>query len=141
MSAQDVLVLAEIQRDALADVTLELLAAARGLAAATGGQVVAVVLSQDGGRYAPSLAAADRIVLVDDPQLAAYSPEPYLAALQEVIAAETAAGGADRRHVDRLGPGPAAGRAARRPAGHRLQGDPGRRRRGCASPPRSAAAR
>ena len=30
MSAQDVLVLAEIQRNVLADVTLELLAAARG---------------------------------------------------------------------------------------------------------------
>ena len=52
MSAQDVLVLADIQRDALADVTLELLAAARGLAAATGGQVVALVLSPDGASYA-----------------------------------------------------------------------------------------
>ena len=45
MSTQDVLVVAEIQRETLGDVTLELLAAARGLAAATGGQVVALVLS------------------------------------------------------------------------------------------------
>jgi electron transfer flavoprotein alpha subunit len=88
MSAQDVLVLAEIQRETLAEVSLELLAAARGLAAATGGEVLALVLSPDGARYAPSLGAADRIVLVDDPQLAAYSPEPFLAALQEVVAAE-----------------------------------------------------
>lgn len=88
MSAQDVLVLAEIQRDALAEVSVELLAGARGLASATGGQVVALVLSQDGARYAPSLAAADRVVLVDDPRLAAYAPEPYLAALHEVTAAE-----------------------------------------------------
>jgi len=88
MSAQDVLVLAEIQRDALADITLELLAAARGLTAATGGQVVCVVLSQDGSRFAPALAAADRIVLVNDPQLAAYAPEPHAAALFEVAAAE-----------------------------------------------------
>ncbi len=89
MSAQDVLVLAEIQRESLADVTLELLAAARETAAGTGGEVIALVLSQDGSRYAPSLAAADRILLVDDPQLAAYSPEPHLAALQEVVASES----------------------------------------------------
>ena len=88
MSASDVLVLAEIQRDALADVTLELLAAARGTASASGGQVLALVLSQDGARYAPSLGAADRIITVDDPQLAAYSPEPFLTALAEVVAAE-----------------------------------------------------
>lgn len=88
MSARDVLVLAEIQRETLADVSFELLAAARGLASAAGGQVVALVLSRDGGRYAQSLGAADRIVAVDDPLLADYSPEPFLAALQEVVAAE-----------------------------------------------------
>ena len=88
MSAQDVLVLAEIQRDALADITLELLAAARGVTAATGGQVVCLVLSEDGAKYAPSLAAADRIVLVNDPQLAAFAPEPHLAALLQVVTAE-----------------------------------------------------
>ncbi|MCC6126185.1 MAG: electron transfer flavoprotein subunit alpha/FixB family protein [Pirellulales bacterium] len=88
MSAQDILVLAEIQRDALADSTLELLAAARGLAKAGGGQVLALVFSPDGARHAPSLSAADRIIAVDDPQLTAYSPEPFLAALQEIIASE-----------------------------------------------------
>ncbi len=46
------------------------------------------MLSADGTRYAAALAAADRIVLVDDPLLAAYSPEPFVAALQEVVAAE-----------------------------------------------------
>jgi electron transfer flavoprotein alpha subunit len=88
MSDRDVLVLAEVQRDALADVTLELLAAARTITAATGGEVVALVLSQDGARYAAPLAAADRIVLVNDPQLLAYAPEPYLAAIEEAVAAE-----------------------------------------------------
>jgi electron transfer flavoprotein alpha subunit len=88
MSTQDVLVVAEIQRETLGDVTLELLAAARGLASATGGQVVAVVLSGDGARYAAALGAADRIVLVDDPLLATYAPEPFAAALQEVAVAE-----------------------------------------------------
>ncbi|MGO9109274.1 MAG: electron transfer flavoprotein subunit alpha/FixB family protein [Thermoguttaceae bacterium] len=88
MSTQDVLVVAEIQGETLGDITLELLAAARGLASVTGGQVVAVVLSGDGARYAAALGAADRIVLVDDPLLAAYAPEPFVAAVQEVVAAE-----------------------------------------------------
>jgi len=88
MSTQDVYVLAEIQRDNLADITLELLAAARGLCAASGGEVVAVVLSQSGARYAPALSAADRIVIIDDPQLSAYAPEPFLAVLQAVVAAD-----------------------------------------------------
>ena len=46
------------------------------------------MLSPGGASYAPSLTAADRIVLVDDPQLAGYSPEPFLASLHEVIVAE-----------------------------------------------------
>jgi electron transfer flavoprotein alpha subunit len=85
---KDVLVLAEVQRNALADVTVELLAAAQGLVAQTGGQVLALVLSPDGAVYAPLLGAADRIVLLDDAQLAGYSPEPCLAALREVVEAE-----------------------------------------------------
>ncbi len=88
MSTQNVLVLVEIRGEVLADVSLELLAAGRGLATATGGQVLALVLGQNGAVHAPALGAADRIVVVDDPQLAAYSPEPFVAALQEVIAAE-----------------------------------------------------
>jgi electron transfer flavoprotein alpha subunit len=88
MSSQDVLVLAEVQRGKLADVTLELLAAARGLTAAAGGAVVALVLSDQGAAYTAQLGAADRILLVDDPQLAAYAPAPYVTALAEVVAAE-----------------------------------------------------
>jgi electron transfer flavoprotein alpha subunit len=88
MSAQDVLVLAEIERDAPTDAALELLAAARIITSATGGQVVVLVLSPDGARHAVRLAAADRIMLVDDPRLAAYAPEPFLAELRAVVAAE-----------------------------------------------------
>jgi len=88
MSSQDVLVLADTQRGKLADMTFELLAAARGLSAGIGGQVRVLLLGQDGASYAPLLGAADRIVIMDDPQLADYRPEPFLAALHEVVAAE-----------------------------------------------------
>ena len=88
MSAQDIIVLAESNQGALSDITFELLAGARRLAASTGGQVVAVLLSDDGGKHAEAMSAADRIVIINDPLLASYSPEPYLAVLESVIASE-----------------------------------------------------
>ncbi len=86
MSASDVLVLAEVQRGTLADITFELLAAGRALVAA-GGEVVVAVLSENGAAFAPALGAADRILLVDHPALANYAPEPFLTALAEVVGA------------------------------------------------------
>jgi len=88
MSAQDILVFVETLQGAPADISLEALGGARQLASATGGQVIALLFGQEGERHAAALAAADRIVAISDPQLAAYSPEPYLAVLQSVIAAE-----------------------------------------------------
>ena len=88
MSAQDVLVFVETQQDAVADIGLEMLGGARQLAAATGGQVVALLLGTDGSAQAPKLAAADRIVAINDPQLAAYAPGPYLAVLESVVQSE-----------------------------------------------------
>ena len=89
MSPQNILILAETKQDSVADPTFELLAAARRLAAGTGGQVIAVVLSADGARYAGSLSAADRILLINDPLLANYSPKPYLAVLANLVGAES----------------------------------------------------
>jgi electron transfer flavoprotein alpha subunit len=88
MMANDVLILAEVYRDTLSGVSLELLAAARSITSATGGQVLALVLGPSGAAHAPTLAAADRIIVVDDPQLADYSPGPYVAAIAEVVAME-----------------------------------------------------
>lgn len=88
MSAQDILVLAETHQDALTDITFELLGGARELAGATGGQVVAVLLGSEGAKHAGALSAADRILIIDDPQLANFAPEPYVAVLESVIGTE-----------------------------------------------------
>ncbi len=66
---------------------MELLAAARGIVAGGGGEVVVVAPGENAARFAAQLGAADRILVVDDPLLAAYSPEPYLAVLQQAVAA------------------------------------------------------
>lgn len=89
MSASDILVLAETPRGNVSGIVDELLGAARNLAEAAGGQVLVAVLSSDGAAYAPALQAADRILLVNHPSLAEYTPEPFLAALQAVVQTET----------------------------------------------------
>jgi electron transfer flavoprotein alpha subunit len=76
-------------RGLLADVSAEMLGAARQLAGDTGGKVIAILLSADGSAYAAGLSAADRILLVNDPLLAGFSPEPYVAVLKSIIEAET----------------------------------------------------
>lgn len=89
MSSRDILVVAETNRGQLADMSLEMLGAARHLSAATGGKVVAVLLSADGSAFAEGLSAADRILLINDPMLAGFSPKPYVAVLENVIKTET----------------------------------------------------
>ena len=89
MSSEDILVVAQTQGDTLADITLELLGAARLLAASTGGEVIGLILSENGARFADALSAADRILCLDDPLLANYAPQPYLDALEQVVRSET----------------------------------------------------
>lgn len=88
MNAQDILVVAETNRGQVGDMSLEMLGAARQIAAGTGGKVVVVLLSADGSAYAEALSAADRILLVNDPLLAGFSPQPYLAVLESIVKRE-----------------------------------------------------
>ena len=85
MSGQDLLVVAETDRGQLADISVELLGAARRLADASGGQVVAVLLSNKASELADALRPADRIMVIDDPLLAGYSPETWLAVLEPLV--------------------------------------------------------
>jgi len=89
MSAQDILVVTETNRGQLVEMSLEMLSAARQLAVGTGGKVVAVLLSADGAAYTEALSAADRILLINDPLLAGFSPQPHLAALESVVKTES----------------------------------------------------
>ncbi len=89
MSDQDVLVVAEVDGDSISDSTLELLGAAAELTQASGGQILVSLLSAEGAAHAMHLAAADRILTVDAPLLANYSPQPFLEALGEIVQRES----------------------------------------------------
>jgi electron transfer flavoprotein alpha subunit len=80
-----ILVIAEQREGKLNRATWEAIAAAQSLA---GSQPVTVaVLGADVGALASELAAADvkEIVAIDDPALAAYTPDGYTAALEQAI--------------------------------------------------------
>ena len=74
-------------------VSLETIAAAQALAEATGGTVEAVVLGSGVDEAAAAAAAkrVDKVLVVDDPALEPYTPDPYVAALRGAVEAETPA--------------------------------------------------
>jgi len=81
----DIFVIAEHRDGAILDPTYELLGRARALAAASGGEAVAVLLGSGVAGLAVSLGAAARVLVVDGPGLAAFSPSAYQAALVPIV--------------------------------------------------------
>ncbi len=78
-------VIAEHLQGQLTEGTFEALGAARHLADATGGQVVGVVLGHNVGDMAAQMGAADKVLVVDHPTLAQYTPEAYVKALEPLL--------------------------------------------------------
>jgi electron transfer flavoprotein alpha subunit len=81
----DVFVIVEHRDGAVLDPTYELLGQARVLASAAGGEAVAVLLGSGVAGLAGSLGAAGRVLVVDGPGLASFSPSAYQAALVPLI--------------------------------------------------------
>lgn len=80
-------VLVEHRGGAVRDVTLEMLAAARKLAAEAGGGVEAVLLAGACGPLAGALKGqCDRLVCVEGPAFAEFNYEPYSLALKKYVA-------------------------------------------------------
>ncbi len=85
MSGRDVLVFAETRQGALADISVDVLAGAHRLARELGGQATAVLLGTGGAAHCGALAAADRIMVMEDPALDNFAPEPYCQAFEQLI--------------------------------------------------------
>lgn len=80
-------VFAEQENGVIEATVFELLAKAQDLKAHNKEDIVAVLLGKDVDALAPSLIArgADKVIVVNDPALAAYSARPYQKALQQLI--------------------------------------------------------
>jgi electron transfer flavoprotein alpha subunit len=81
--SNDVLVVAEHQSGELADATLELIGKGKELASGWGGQCTVAVLGDPG--LAGALGAADLVLTMEHPALAAYTPEAYEKALLHLL--------------------------------------------------------
>ncbi|MGE5177454.1 MAG: electron transfer flavoprotein subunit alpha/FixB family protein [Hyphomicrobiales bacterium] len=87
--AQPIAVVAELKDGSTRKITLEILGAAKRLAAAAGGApVVAILLGAAGAAEADRLArhGADRVVHVTGDALASYAPEAYAEAVKRAVA-------------------------------------------------------
>lgn len=84
---KDVFIFAQQVDNKINNIAYELLGKAKDLAADLGQQVVAVLIGSDVKGLADSLAqyGADKVIVVDDPELKEYRTEPYAHALSTVI--------------------------------------------------------
>ena len=80
----DIYVLIEHLQGKVSDMSYMMLAAGRPLVEASGGSLVAMLFGQDAQRLAADL-AADRVLYVDHPALADFSPEAYTRVVAELI--------------------------------------------------------
>ena len=80
----DIYVLIEHLQGQVSDISYMMLAAGRPLAEASGGSLVAVLLGQDAQGLAADL-NADRVLYIEDPALAEFSPEVYIRVLADLI--------------------------------------------------------
>lgn len=84
----DIYVLIEHLQVQVSEISYMMLAAGRVIASGTGGDLVAILLGHEAQSLAADL-AADRVLYMDDPALAEFTPDAYQLALAELIKAET----------------------------------------------------
>jgi electron transfer flavoprotein alpha subunit len=82
--SQDICVVVEHLRGQVTDISYVMVAAARGLARAAGGRVIAVLLGHDARALAATL-AADQVVYLDHPALADFASDSYQRALAAML--------------------------------------------------------
>lgn len=82
--SQDIFVVIEHLRGQVADISYVMLAAARGIASATSGKVVGVLLGHDSESLARDL-AADRVLYIEHAAFADFSSDAYQRVLENVI--------------------------------------------------------
>ena len=83
--ANAILVLAEQLRGEVSDITFEMLGAGRTLAGGSGASLYAVLLGSEAAPFATKLGVADKVFVVDNPQLNLAPPDTVAAALKALM--------------------------------------------------------
>ena len=85
--SNQIFVIVEHLKGSIEDITFEMLGKGKEIAGSTGSELVAVLLGSGADGLASQLGAADKVIYVDDPNLAEYNPQAYCNAVGSVVAA------------------------------------------------------
>lgn len=86
--SNQILVIAEHLKGQIEDITFEMLGKGKALAGNLGGELAVVLLGHNHKGLADQLGVADKVIYVDDPNLAEYNPEAYCRTVSSVIEAQ-----------------------------------------------------
>jgi electron transfer flavoprotein alpha subunit len=85
--SNQIIVIVEYLKGNIEDITFEMLGKGKEIAGATGGELVALLLGSGADGMASQLGIADKVIYVDDANLAEYNPQAYSKAVASVVAA------------------------------------------------------
>jgi electron transfer flavoprotein alpha subunit len=85
--SNQIIVVVEYLKGNIEDITFEMLGKGKEIAGTTGGELVALLLGSGADGMASLLGIADKVIYVDDANLAEYNPQAYSKAVASVVAA------------------------------------------------------
>ena len=83
--SNQIFVIVEHLKGNIDDITFEMLGKGKEIAGTTGGELVAVLLGSGADGLAAQLGAADKVIYVDDANLAEFNPQAYCKAVSSII--------------------------------------------------------
>jgi len=83
--SNQILVVVEHLKGNIEDITFEMLGKGKEIAGSTGGELVALLMGSGVEAMASQLAAASKVIYVDDANLAEYNPQAYCKAVASVV--------------------------------------------------------
>ncbi len=83
--SNQIFVIVEHLKGNIDDITFEMLGKGKEIAGTTGGELVAVLLGSGADGLASQLGAADKVIYVDDANLAEFNPQAYCKAVSSII--------------------------------------------------------
>ncbi len=83
--SNQILVIVEHLKGSIEDITFEMLGKGKEIASNTGGELVALLMGSGVDGMAAQLAVADKVIYVDDANLAEFNPQSYCKTVSEVV--------------------------------------------------------
>ena len=84
--SNQILVVIEHLKGNIEDISFEMLGKAKEISSNTGGELVALLMGSGADSMAGQLAIADKVIYVDDANLAEFNPEAYCKTVSAVVA-------------------------------------------------------